>query len=304
MFESLFTKQGLSMERLTTLISVNEAGSIAAAAPRNVVRNSQNSRQLRELAEYFGCELTERRGKSVKVNEQGRHLAHVSREFFQALEDFRVVCAKRQVSYTIGAGDSLIQWLVIPRISSLVDSLPSVRINTESLRTNAVIERILDTRLDLGLVRKSALRTGIEAYPLGRVNYSLVIPHALLAGKSVPSAREIFRKYPIAIQASDGEFNTTLESIAKSLAPDFCPALACQSLPQVLAAVKSRRFAAVIPDIAIPDLPSNVAVPVKSEELKNLTREVYLIWNRRVESVRPMAAALVEACKWAFTIQT
>ncbi len=57
MFESLFSERGLSLDRLKVLIEVRDAGSIAQAAPGDPVRQSQYSRQLRELSEFFGCEV-------------------------------------------------------------------------------------------------------------------------------------------------------------------------------------------------------------------------------------------------------
>ena len=58
MFETLFSERGLSLDRLKVLIEVRDAGSIAQAAPADPVRQSQYSRQLRELSEFFGCDET------------------------------------------------------------------------------------------------------------------------------------------------------------------------------------------------------------------------------------------------------
>jgi DNA-binding transcriptional LysR family regulator len=52
MFENLFSERGLSLDRLKVLIEVRDAGSIAQAAPGDPVRQSQYSRQLRELSEF------------------------------------------------------------------------------------------------------------------------------------------------------------------------------------------------------------------------------------------------------------
>lgn len=302
MFERVIAKRGLSLERLHALVAISQAGSIAAAAPGNPVRNSQNSRQLRELAEYFGCELAERKGKSIRLTEEGRHLAQVAREFFRTLEDFQAGCAKRHIFYTIGAGDSLVQWLIIPRIAAIVDALPQIHLGTESLKTNDIVERVLESRMDLGLVRKTAIRPGLKSAAIGNLTYCAVVPHALLAGKSAPTIGHLFKTFPMAMQVSDGEFTTTLNAVATKLARDFRPALSCQSLPQVLAAVRSRRFAAVLPEIATGDLPGNMVFTLRSEELSPLSREVHLIWNPRVASVRPHANDLIEQCRRAFRI--
>jgi DNA-binding transcriptional LysR family regulator len=300
MFESLFSKGGLSLDRLNSLVAISQAGSIAGAAPGDPVRNSQNSRQLRELAEYFGCELAERKGKSIRLTDEGKQLALMTRGFLQNLEDFQSTCAKRHITYTIGAGDSLVQWLIIPRIAPIVDSIPQIHLCTQSLQTSLIIEHVLESRIDLGLVRKTAVRSGLKSAPIGKLTYCAVIPHAMLAGKPAPTIPEMFRRFPMAMQVSDGEFTTTLNGIATEFAPEFRPALSCQSLPQVLAAVRSRRFAAVLPEIATADIPNNAVLTIRGEELNPLRREVHLIWTKRVSEVRPHAAELISRCEQVF----
>jgi DNA-binding transcriptional LysR family regulator len=62
MFESLFAKDRLSLERIRTLVEVSRAGSISQAAPGDVTHQSQYSRQLKELEQFFGTELATRYG--------------------------------------------------------------------------------------------------------------------------------------------------------------------------------------------------------------------------------------------------
>jgi DNA-binding transcriptional LysR family regulator len=255
---------------------------------------------LRELAEYFGCELAERRGKSITLTKEGRQLAQLARDFLRSVEDFQSTCAKRHITYTIGAGDSLVQWLVIPRIAPIVDSIPQIHLRTESLPTNLIVEQVLESRIDLGLVRKTAVRSGLKSAPIGKLTYCAVVPHALLAGRPAPTIQALFRNYPMAMQVSDGEFTTTLNGIATELAPEFRPALSCQSLTQVLAAVRSRRFAAVLPEIATADIPNNAVLTLRGEELNSLRREVHLIWTKRIREVRPHADGLIRRCEQVF----
>src|SRR5215475_1709858 len=98
MFDSLFAERGLSLDRLKVLIEVRDAGSIAQAAPGDPVRQSQYSRQLRELSEFFGCEVAQRRGKLLKLTSQGERLAELGREQLRALEDFRSECREHAVT--------------------------------------------------------------------------------------------------------------------------------------------------------------------------------------------------------------
>jgi DNA-binding transcriptional LysR family regulator len=304
MFDVLLSRSGLTLDRLNALVEVEAAGSIVGAGPGNPNKHSQYSRQLRELSEFFGCELAERRGRTLRLTERGTLLAKLSREFLQQLEDYDAAGRGQHIDYTIGGGDSLIQWLVMPHIAEVVDAVPSIRLSTASLNTRDIIEKVNDCRLDIGLVRKTAPTPGLGSVNLGSMCYCLAVPRSLLAGHAAPTISRAFRDLPMAMQVSSGEFTATLLSIAKNFAPDFHAAISCQSLPQVLAAVKSRRFTAVLPKLAAQELPGNTYELLTGRELTPLNREICLIWNPRVMSIRPHANALLAECQNVFLIRT
>jgi DNA-binding transcriptional LysR family regulator len=291
MFESLFSERGLSLDRLKVLIEVRDAGSIAQAAPGDPVRQSQYSRQLRELSEFFGCEVAQRRGKILKLTPQGERLAELAREHLRSLEDFRSECKEQSVAFTIGAGDSLIQWLVIPRLGKILDEFPDTRFATANLRTNEIVQQLTDCRLDFGIIRKSAMAPGLKSVSLGIVSYVALVPDQLAKQKK-PSLRLALETLPLATQTTDGQFASGLRGIAKTLEVPLIPALACQSFPQTMAALRSGRFWAVVPELAVRELPSGVAHRLSDPLLGQLDREAMLAWNPRVVRVRPNAAKI------------
>ena len=295
MFDSLFSERGLSLERLRVLIEVHDAGSIARTAPGDAVRHSQYSRQLRELSEFFGCEVAHRRGKLLKLTSEGTQLAELVRPFLRGLEDFRAECKGEHTVFNVAAGDSLIHWLVIPRLGGLLKTLPDVRFNTLNLRTNDIVQQISDARVDFGLIRKNAIGAGMKSTALGTLAYVAVVPVALVPRKGILCFSEVFSKFPLAMQTTDGQFTKQLRDIALSLDTTFRPALACQSLPQTLAAVRSRRFAAIVPELAVQELPAGSVHKILGDPLRQLQRDIILVWNPRVIKVRPHAAKVVAA---------
>jgi DNA-binding transcriptional LysR family regulator len=294
MFEKLFAERGLSFDRLRVLIEVHDAGSIAQAAPGDPIRQSQYSRQLREIAEFFGGEVATRRGKILKLTPQGVRLAELTRAHLRSLEDFRAECRAETVDYTIAAGDSLIQWLVIPRIGALIAETPGIRIATANLRTNDVVQQLTDGRVDFGVIRKDALVPSLKSADLGSLTYCVVVPKHLAGRGKKLTLRDVFEKMPLAAQKADGQFTQRLREIAHSLDAELAPALACESFPQTLAAVRSGRFAAIIPVIATADLPAGSFVELAADQLQKLQRDLVLAWNPRSISVRPAAAKLAE----------
>ncbi len=301
MFEKLFAERGLSLDRLRALIEVHDAGSIAQAAPGDPIRQSQYSRQLREISEFFGCEVARRRGKLLKLTVQGVRLAELAREHLRSLEDFRSECRAEAVDYTIAAGDSLIQWLVVPRLGALLEATPVVRFATSNLRTADVVQQLADGRVDFGVIRKDALVSGLRHADLGTLAYCVVVPKRL-AGRAKLSLKTIVADLPLAAPKADGQFTQRLREIARGLGVEFKPALACESFPQALAAVRSSRFAAIVPQIAVADLPAASISVLAFEELQKLRRDIVLAWNPRSTSIRPAAAKLAEELAGALRI--
>ena len=291
MFESLFSERGLSLDRLKVLIEVRDAGSIAQAAPGDPVRQSQFSRQLRELSEFFGCEVAQRRGKILKLTAQGERLAELAREQLRSLNDFRAECKEQSVAFTIGAGDSLIQWLVIPRLGKIIDEFPGTHFATTNLRTNEIVQQLTDCRLDFGIIRKNAMAPGLKSVSLGIVSYVALVPDHLTKQKK-PTLPQALETLPLATQTTDGQFTSGLRDIAKTCGVALTPALACQSFPQTMAALRSGRFWAVVPELAVRELPSGIAHRISDPLLHQLDREAMLAWNPRVVRVRPNAAKI------------
>lgn len=299
MFDSLFSTTGLSLDRLRSLLEVDEAGSIADTAPGDSGRNSLYSRQLRELSAFFGCQLTKREGKCIKLTPYGKRLAQLSRDYMQGLSDFRATIQKQQIEFRIAAGDSLIQWLVIPRLGPLVRHAFGVRFVTQSSRTKEIIQDIIDSKVDFGVTRKDAVTAGMQSAKLGALSYVALVPRSLLRGKSDLTLAHVL-KVPCAVQETDGRFSRQLLEIARAIEPNFVPALSCQSFPQTMAAVRSGCFAAVMPSLAANEIDDTLVRKVPASELDVLTRELVLVWNNRLEATRPNAATIAQQLQTAF----
>jgi DNA-binding transcriptional LysR family regulator len=297
MFEALFAERGLSLDRLRVLVEVRDAGSIAQAAPGDIVRQSQYSRQLRELAEFFGTELTERRGRGLRFKQQGERLVELARAHLRALDDFRTACREASAVFTIGGGDSLLQWLVLPRLGNVLDQCPGTRFVTANLRSGELIRQLLEGRIDFAVVRRNAVIKGLRSAPLGTLTHVAVVPTRLVPkGSGVPDLRRALSELPMASQGDEGQFVGGLRAIAAGLGVPFAPALVCTSFPQLLAAVLTGRYWSVLPTLALP-VDSGRHLHRIDADLKPLSRELALAWNPRVIRVRPGAARVLDALR-------
>src|SRR5205807_9531937 len=140
MFENLFANSGLSLERLKTFREIVAAGGITAAARDDSNRQSQYSRQLKELEKYFGAELLRRGHGPAELTDAGQRLYEIIGHTLSALDEFRLTCAGQPVELRIGAGESLIQWLLLPRLSGLTTAHPRLSVTFKNLKTDEILQ--------------------------------------------------------------------------------------------------------------------------------------------------------------------
>lgn len=268
---------GLSLARLAAFLKVVEHSSIAHAAKKVGMQPSQLSRQVGELADHFGKALVERRGRGIVVTAAGEQLAVVTRVFLRDLEALR---AEGPVPYTLGAGDSLLQWWVVPRISGVAKAVSGSVATLTSLSSEDVVARLKDGRLDFGLVRADDLTGDLESRPLRRLEYALYAPKKLLAAAQTDDVAKLLCRLPLALQQSDEKLNDWLRGAAKKPGA-LQVALACETFPQAHRAMLTGHYAALLPTLADDTFSSKEFVELTVPGFKRHSATVVLAWHKR-----------------------
>ncbi len=275
MFKEFLQKEGLSVERLHTLVQLSVAGSLTQAAGGDSGKQTRMSHHLRELGEFFGAPLTERSGKTLRLTSKGAELASLARSHLSALQTFQRSVVGFDQEWSIGAGDSLLQWLLIPAVGRGKIR----RFLMHNLQTAQVAAQVQDERLDFGLIRSNAVRDSDAAAEVAVVKYAIVVPRRMLR-RNITTAIAL-TELPHAAVASEGQLTERLRSIAGNLGGYYRPHLRCDSIGQCLAAVKTGTYAAVLPTHIIDDEAAG-SFEIVEADLDELKRPVSLIWNRRV----------------------
>lgn len=286
MFENLFQTTGLSLERLQAFLAVAEAGGMTKAANGDASRQSLLSRQVKDLEDFFGTELIRRSGRGIELTDKGRELAAATREALSALSEFRDSCEAGRQSYTIGAGQALLQWLALPALIKLRKRLPDVDFTIENLRTQEVVDGINELKTDFGLIRSNAVGPRQESAPLGTMTYALFVPRKLLSVPPRTGWRMVLDKAPLATLDSDGQFRAALLKAAEKAGIDLRISLRCTSFPLAAAALETGEYAAILPSMAGSFYGDDAYQKISVPFLKNQAREISLVWNKRLPSVK------------------
>lgn len=300
MFQKLFQMSGISLERLRAFLAVSEAGGMTKAAEGDPSKQSLISRQVKDLEEFFGVELIRRSGRGIQLTAKGRELAGAIRESFVALSQFQDACQNNRQTYSIGAGDSLLQWVVLPSLNGLHKRLADTDFSLQNLRTRQVVEEVTEMKTDFGLVRSNAISPRHESTVLGIMEFTLFVPKKLMKVPKRSGWRLIMDKVPLATMDSAGEFGRTLLSAAEKAKIDLRIALRCGSFPLASEALRSGEYAAILPSIAANSLETKSYHTVSVPFLRSQAREISLIWNRRMPSVRRQSDKVLKLLKAGF----
>lgn len=298
-YNDLFTRGGLSLDRLRTLVEIADAGSMTRAARGAPSQLALFSRQLKELEAFFGVKLADRRGRALLLNDNGRGLVRIAREALDGLAGFAGQCRDLPRELAIGAGNSLIEWWLTPRLSALRAALPRTNIHLLSLRTADAIARLGDLTLDLAIVRSDAVAPPLKMRPLFPLSYALFVPEKLAAGLTARNILKKLPELPLALSLG-GQFREQLEVAAARAGVTLHVAVACTSFTQAARTTAAGVAAAILPEIAASEFCDTTVQTFRLPLLSDYTRPLALAWHPRRESANsaiPKAAALLLTSK-------
>jgi DNA-binding transcriptional LysR family regulator len=294
MFNELLSEGGLSLDRLKNFCAMAEAGGIARVAGGDPAKQSLYSRQLRELEQFFGAELTRRKGKGIEFTEQGLELARHVRAHLQSLTDFKKACAGQPIEFRIASGNSVVEWLLVPNLGRLTAEAPSTRFSFQNMRTADIVRGLKEHSMDFGILRKSAVVAPLKFQSIGQVGYALFAPAAW--AKEKENATTLLSQRPVAVPAG-GEFNERFQECCEKakLTPNL--RFSCASFTQVAELVRAGHAVALLPEMAEPNLRASGVKRFDFAPMRIYRREIGIVWHPRLVSIRPQADLVLAGLK-------
>ncbi len=281
MFQRLFAGSGLSLDRLRALVEVGASGSIVRAAGDDPTRQSQYSRQIKELEDFFEAGLVERHGKGIRLTARGKELARISRFFLMGLSNFQRGCKAQGQVYRIGASPTFLTAFAVPLLADPKRTQRGVRFVLEPAGEPDIERRLHDLTLDFAVVRRSTLSRPLQVQDLGAWNVRLWVPRSVCRVPLQALAALAARSLPLAW--AGGEMDL---SEVPGL-DEHEPTLTCGTFLEAAAALNEGALAAFLPDFLPP--PGNASrfmrleIPAPGAPVFHW----YLAWNPRLVRLNP-----------------
>lgn len=294
MSSPLLARSGLSLDRLASFIAIADAGGLSAAAQGDAVRQSQLSRQLKELEEFFGAALIERRRGVFRLTAAGRALIEIARPALTRLGDFERRCGGQFTEVHLGAGESVLVWLLMPKLKPLLEAEPKLALTVHNLQSEEITTRLRDGRLDLGILRHSAVTAGLQSLPLGEVEYALFVPRAAFPQGRAATPAQLLSRLPMAVLEGSSSVTAVLEEWAAENRVRLNVRLRCTSLVQAAAAVEHLGMATVLPLWAAAGWSAGSVARLHLPPLQTLQTPLRVVWSRRQAAIRPFLAKIAK----------
>ncbi len=278
---------GLSMDRLITFCQVVEQGSIKAAAKGDPNKQSQFSRQISDLEKILSLDLFERKGKSLILTDAGRRLAVLTQAFFEEITYLRDRSGGT-AQIIVGAADSVVRWVLLPKLDALIAANPKVRFELRNLRTKPLAEDVATGSVHIGVIRKDAAPSGAVCLPVGKMDFVFAVPRSLLPQGRAEDLERMFT-LPFGMLRGDGSLLRGIEQLTRSYGTRLRTVFTAESFALLLESAPRARFATVIPKQASTILDENDWLVV-GEGLETLSRELALIYDPNVAEMRSIVS--------------
>lgn len=298
MFSQIAHLSGFSLERLASLCEVAEAGSIGQASGGDANRQSLLSRQIAELEAVFGLALLSRQSRPYRLTSEGRELAQAARQFFQVADDLQRRAADAAQRVVIGAGETLIQWLLFPASEAIQRQAGKVIFTFKNLDSTRLLESLQSGEVDIGLIRREEVTPSLMHSEAWSYALAAFVPKVLSRSTATLKAEEL-STLPWAALEGRGHFRQFLEDKASAAGIKLNAVLECSSYTQVAMAIQTGRYAGFLPEFAKhAAFGGNFAVvqrPV-AKELR-YDRSLVLAWREATVRNRPLLEKVIEALR-------
>ena len=276
------TSKNFSLGRLRSLVRVKRAGYIRKAANYNDSIASMISDDITNLEMFFGkVSLRSKDGRLVGLSDDGLELANIAETFLTSMQNFQDRIDGVEPNIVIGAGETFLTNVLLPKFDKLKDSSSGNRIRLSNMRSSDLPDALDRGEVDLIIVSEKRLNKKHIKRVLGKVEYKLYAPaHRWDLSKYSKSRLDMISELPFATLSGHGERKTFVENLMAEKGKTPTNELECSSSVEVLEAVRSGCFCAILPTFLGQSLSQKDFMRFQIDALKEMHGKLCIAWRK------------------------
>ena len=285
------------MERLQSLCLVAESGGIMAAAKGDPNRQSLFSRQIKELEGALKLELLDRTTVPFRLSADGLKLEALTREYLEGMGRVLDGVAGRIPRVSIGAGESIIQWLVLPLLANSIKD-GGLTLRFQNLTSRDTVDAIRSRRIEIGVVPSEDAAHDLKSERLATYGVIAVGKRGVLKKKSTIRWADLSGQV-LAVPEGRGRLRRRIDALCEETPSGPKVVLECTSLPQIIEACGESEVVGLLPEVAKPAVKKAGLELCQIKELSDLKIDLTLIWHPVVISERAEVEMVVRRLRGA-----
>src|ERR1700733_12786309 len=181
----------INLKDLRYLVALADTGHFGKAAERTFVSQPTLSAQLKKLEAYLGVKLVERQPKNVQLTEVGKQIVVRARRMLDEGDEIVALARSNTDPFAGKLKVALIPTIgpyLLPRVMQKIrKGLPHLGLMLYEYQTEALLKRLRDGEIDLGIMALPAIADGIESRALYEENFTVALPnnHPLAAKTNI-----------------------------------------------------------------------------------------------------------------------
>lgn len=278
--------RGLSLDKLRAFVEVVRSESVTAAAKGQPSRRSLMSRQIGELERTLGIELFTRKGKALHLTEAGRELALITAAWFTEFGTTVERFLTAQETLRLGAGASVFEALLFPRLAGLEQAFPGVRFEFVGASTAEAVQMLHQGKIDLAILRSGLSASGLVEIPACSISFRLVGRRDFDRGIGDWSVTEFLGRVPLTVIGGQGQWLEALRRLCDKL--DVTPRWGhrVETFGHVRELLKAGAAGGLLPRALTEELDGSVYRVMGDPALATLDRRLSIVYDSRAGKVR------------------
>jgi LysR family transcriptional regulator, hydrogen peroxide-inducible genes activator len=177
----------MNLKDLKYLVALADTGHFGKAAEKSFVSQPTLSAQLKKLEDYLGVKLVERQPKNVQLTEVGKQVVVRARRMLDEGDEIIALARSNKDPYTGKLKMALIPTIgpyLLPKVMQRIrKALPNLGLMLYEYQTEALLKKLRDGEIDVGIMALPAAQDGIESRKLYDEAFTVALPsnHALAA---------------------------------------------------------------------------------------------------------------------------
>ena len=170
----------MNLKDLKYLVALADTGHFGRAAQRTFVSQPTLSAQLKKLEEYLGVKLVERHPKNVQLTEVGKEIVARARRMLSEGDEIVALARNNTDPLSGKLKIALIPTIgpyLLPRVmQKLRKALPQLGLMLYEHQTEALLKRLREGDIDLGILALPVDQDGLESRHLYREEFTVALP--------------------------------------------------------------------------------------------------------------------------------